>query len=125
MASHTGSAMPRNPTTNITARASHWVSSTESYPSWSYQSQSAYRFAKTKKATTSAAMIASEIATIRRVREGVAGVGAEGVLGVLPAFCALSEPLGRWRASASRSAGRAGRQRVEVAVLADRVEHVE
>ena len=82
MASHTGTAMPRNPTTNITTRAIHWVSSTESNPSWSYQSQSAYRFAKTKNATTSAAMIASEIAMIRRVRDGVAGVGAEVVVTV-------------------------------------------
>jgi hypothetical protein len=33
-----------------------------------------------KNATTSATMIASDIATIRRVREGVAGVGAEVVV---------------------------------------------
>src|SRR6478735_903869 len=91
--------MPRNPIANITSRASHWVASTDWNPSWAYQSQSAYRLAKTKKATTSTAMIARLIAMTLRDREGVA------------------EFLG--------SAGAARRQRVEVAAFADRVEHRE
>jgi len=80
MHSHTGSAMPTNPIANIAIRASHWVTRTRENPSWSYQSQSAYRFANTKNATTSAAMTTSEIAMMRRERCGVAGGGADVVV---------------------------------------------
>lgn len=66
--------------TNMTTRASHCVVSTSVKPSCAYQSQSAYRFAKTKNATTSAAMMASVIAMMRRERFGAADWGADVVV---------------------------------------------
>ncbi len=72
MTPHTGTAIARKPTTNITLRPIHWVVSTVVKPSWSNHSQSEYRFAKTKNATTSAAITARVIEMIRRER--LAGV---------------------------------------------------
>ncbi|GAA1470252.1 hypothetical protein GCM10017607_08110 [Microbacterium thalassium] len=54
--------------------------STDSKPSCAYHSQSVYRFAKMKNATTRAAITASDIAMTRRDREGVAAFGAEVVV---------------------------------------------
>lgn len=75
-----GTAMPRNPITNIVAVAIHCVVSTEAKSSWSNQRYSVYSEAKTKKAAMRPAITVSEIARIRREVLGVAGVGAEVVV---------------------------------------------
>ncbi len=81
MTPHTGTAMARKPTTNITLRPIHCVVSTPVKPSCENHSQSEYRLAKTKNATTSAAITASVMETIRRERfGGVAWFGAEVVV---------------------------------------------
>ena len=77
---NSGTAMPRNPTTNIADAASHCVVRTPANPSWSNQRKSVYSEAKTKNAATSAAMITNEIVRIRREVRGVAGFGAEVVV---------------------------------------------
>src|SRR5512133_3280254 len=70
MLTHTGTAMPRNPTRNRTALAIHWVVSTLRNPSWSNHNTSAYSPANMKNKITSPAMIAAVMASGARLRRG-------------------------------------------------------